>query len=364
MKRKNGRASRVLGVALVCTLGTGVAVGVSKLRDDDGEADSTPLLALETSSKPQDTKADAAKGPLLLVTQAVPATRPALVTTVTPSAAPTTMPVAGAQSRPIMPPPAHAPQRTGNPLVDAEMLVERGDVVAARALLNDAILGGGLGAADAVVAKQRVAKLNESLVFGRRVFKDDGFGGAYTVRSGENMQAIARAHGISWEFLGRLNGISDPRKLRAMQTLKVVRGPFHAVVSKRAFVMDVYLGTPGQAGAMYVTSFNVGLGKDGSTPTGSWVAHNKLKNPEYYSPRGEGIIPADDPRNPLGEFWIGLRGIDGAAVGSESYGIHGTIEPETIGKEESMGCIRLTNEDAGRVFELLVEGKSIVIVRE
>src|SRR5687768_6743215 len=191
VKRKNGRASRVLGVALVCTLGTGVAVGVSKLRDDDN-ADSTPLLALETSSKPQDTKADAAKAPLLLVTQAVPTTRPALITTVTPSAAPTTLPVAAAN--PIAPahvkPPETAPQRTGNPLTDAQTLADRGDVVAARTLLNDAILAGGLSAPDAVLAKQRMARLNESLVFSRRIFKDDGFGGAYTVRSGENMQAI------------------------------------------------------------------------------------------------------------------------------------------------------------------------------
>jgi lipoprotein-anchoring transpeptidase ErfK/SrfK len=116
----------------------------------------------------------------------------------------------------------------------------------------------------------------------------------------------------------------------------------------------------------YVTSFPVGLGKDDSTPLGKWQVEpdRKVKNPEYDSPRGEGVIEADDPKNPLGEFWIGLAGLDGDAVGKESYGIHGTIEPDSIGKQASMGCIRLRNEDVAVVFSALVEGKSTVLVTD
>jgi lipoprotein-anchoring transpeptidase ErfK/SrfK len=115
---------------------------------------------------------------------------------------------------------------------------------------------------------------------------------------------------------------------------------------------------------MYVTTLPVGLGEDGSTPTGVWAVQNRLPNPAYYSPRGEGVIAADDPKNPLGEHWIGLTGTEGAAVGKSSYGIHGTIEPDSIGKQASMGCIRLRNEDVARVYDALVEGKSTVTVRE
>ena len=66
----------------------------------------------------------------------------------------------------------------------------------------------------------------------------------------------------------------------------------------------------------------------------------------------------------MGEFWIGLSGTDGQAVGKTSYGIHGTIDPSSIGKQESMGCIRMKNEDVAQVFEMLVEGKSTVTVRD
>jgi lipoprotein-anchoring transpeptidase ErfK/SrfK len=131
--------------------------------------------------------------------------------------------------------------------------------------------------------------------------------------------------------------------------------------------MEIWLdGEPRAEGSVYVTTYRVGLGRDDSTPTGKWLVEpqRKLKNPTYYSPRGEGVIPADDPKNPLGHYWIGLTGVDGHAIGKESYGVHGTIDPDSIGKQASMGCIRLGNEDITMVFELLVEGKSTVTVQD
>ena len=43
-------------------------------------------------------------------------------------------------------------------------------------------------------------------------------------------------------------------------------------------------------------------------------------------------------------------------------GIHGTIDPNSIGKQESLGCIRMRNEDVAIVFEMLVDSKSTVTV--
>jgi lipoprotein-anchoring transpeptidase ErfK/SrfK len=184
------------------------------------------------------------------------------------------------------------------------------------------------------------------------------------MQPGDRLMKIAASNNITWELLSRINGISDPRKVKALQTLKIVKGPFHAVVTKSKFIMDLYLGSPGGADAVFVMSFPVGLGKHDSTPTGTWKAAGKLKNPTYYGPRGEGIILADDPKNPLGEYWIGLVGLDGSAKGAQSYGIHGTIEPDSIGKEGSMGCIRMYNTDIERVYEMLVEGKSMIMIKD
>jgi lipoprotein-anchoring transpeptidase ErfK/SrfK len=90
---------------------------------------------------------------------------------------------------------------------------------------------------------------------------------------------------------------------------------------------------------------------------------NKLTNPGWTDPTTHRTYSPDDPKNPIGEHWIGLEGLEGEAVGKTGYGVHGTIEPQSIGRNESLGCIRLLNEDVARVYELLTPGRSTVIVR-
>jgi lipoprotein-anchoring transpeptidase ErfK/SrfK len=53
-------------------------------------------------------------------------------------------------------------------------------------------------------------------------------------------------------------------------------------------------------------------------------------------------------------------GVDEASKKFEGYGIHGTIEPQSIGREMSMGCVRLGAEDVALVYELLMPRVSVV----
>jgi len=258
---------------------------------------------------------------------------------------------------------AEPPSFVRDPISEGRRKFEAGELVEARTVLNDALVAGTLGTGEAA-ARELLSRISEQLVFSPRLFKGDPYAIGYTVQSGDRLTKVAFNNAVTWELIARINAISDPTKVRALRTIKIVKGPFHAVVTKSRFTLDVYLGAAGGPGSMFVTSFSVGLGKNDSTPTGLWHAARKLKNPTYYSPRGEGIIAADDPKNPLGEYWIGLSGVDGQAKDKSSYGIHGTIEPDSIGREASMGCIRLRNEDVARVYELMVEEKSTVVVRD
>ena len=89
-----------------------------------------------------------------------------------------------------------------------------------------------------------------------------------------------------------------------------------------------------------------------ATHGGTFTVEDKMANPPYDGP--EGSFAADDPKNPVGERWISLGG---------GYGIHGTIEPDSIGKSESLGCIRLHNTDVEIVYDLLTVGSEVVIQR-
>ena len=59
------------------------------------------------------------------------------------------------------------------------------------------------------------------------------------------------------------------------------------------------------------------------------------------------------PNNLVGVVWIGLD--------RPGIGIHGTNNPETIGRAASHGCIRLANWDAARVKELVSVGNTVII---
>lgn len=272
-------------------------------------------------------------------------------------------------------PPAAPPAPRGTPLsaaassqliADARSKLTAGDFLGARTALNDAFVANRLSAADVEPARKILIEINQTVTFSKKRFKDDPFQTVYQVVNGDRLSRIADHHQVTWEFLCQINGLASAKKLRSEQWIKIPNGPFHCVITKSAYRLDVYLGSAGEPGSLFVGSLPVGLGKDNSTPTGEWMVQqgSKAHPATYYSPRGEGVIAATDPKNPLGGYWMGLVGVSGNASAKESYGIHGTIEPDSIGKQASMGCIRLGRDDIALLYELLVDGKSKVIVRD
>jgi len=228
--------------------------------------------------------------------------------------------------------------------------LSQSDPVAARAHFSEAMRLGANGA-DATFLRAELTRIGNETVFSSSIFENDPFVLRYVVQPGDTLGKIATRHQVSADLLARINGMRDKNVIRLGQSLKIVTGPFHAVVDKKGFALDVYLGNT------FVRHYRVGLGADGSTPTGEWRVSTKLLNPTYYPPRGGQIIAADDPKNPLGEHW------SGQAVGQLRYGIHGTIEHDSIGTNASLGCIRMYNEDAEELYSLLVEKHSAVTIQ-
>ena len=232
-----------------------------------------------------------------------------------------------------------------------------GDRIAARAQLTQALLIG-LPPDKEAQACSQLAQIADDLIFGPKRDHRDPLVASHVIQSGDTLGKIAKQYHVTDNFLAAINGIKDKNRIRAGQNLKVVHGPFHVTISKNRHVMHVYLQKT------FVRQFTVGLGLENGTPTGEWSVTDKLINPPYYSPRGEGIIAADDPDNPLGERWIGLRGVRGEAAGQQRYGIHGTHDSSTIGKNESLGCVRMYNEDVEALYDMLVSKHSRVIIVE
>lgn len=238
----------------------------------------------------------------------------------------------------------------------AREAASRHQTVEARTLYSQALRMGAAGS-EAESVRAELSRLSEESLLGPQVIDGDPLASRYVIQTGDTLEKIATKFKLSPEFLAEMNRIADKNRIRAGQTLKALNGPFRAEVDAAAYALDLYLGD------VFVKRFRVGLGQDDSTPRGEWRVGTKLKNPTYYPPRGGKIVAADDPENPLGERWIALEGVSGEAVGQQRYGIHGTNEPDSIGKSVSLGCVRLNNTDVEQVYNYLVSGHSTVIVK-
>jgi len=94
------------------------------------------------------------------------------------------------------------------------------------------------------------------------------------------------------------------------------------------------------SGSVMIRNYEVGLGGD-RTPEGSFVISDKVVNPNGRD---------------NGEF--GSRGMQ---LSDSNYAIHGTDEPESIGKDESLGCIRMSRKDVEELFALVPMGTRVEI---
>lgn len=173
----------------------------------------------------------------------------------------------------------------------------------------------------------------------------------YEVQFGERLELIAKKYQVPWQYLEKLNRI-DAQRLRAGKKLKVIQGPFNIVVDLSNFEATVH------AHGYFVVRMPVGIGKDGSTPVGTFKVTDKVEDPIYYGP--DGVIKNDDPSNPLGEHWIA---ISDEANTLQGYGLHGTIDPSSIGKSESKGCVRFHDQDISDLYHLLTVGSEVTIRR-
>jgi lipoprotein-anchoring transpeptidase ErfK/SrfK len=246
---------------------------------------------------------------------------------------------------------------SANPRINASLQrYQAGKVNEARQELNR-MLAISRDRAEQAELRQHLRQIADATVFARDQRTGDPLVDTYTIEDGDYLINIGRQYKVPYEVIMLINGITNPTGIRAGQKIKVPRGPFHAKIHTTEFRMDVYLQD------LYLRSFPVGLGADRGTPKGTWVVKERLPNPTYYPPASaeqKRIIPPDDPTNPLGEHWIGLQGTGGDAAGREGYGIHGTIDPGSIGKAVSLGCVRMHNRDVEYLYKLLMPGHSTV----
>lgn len=162
---------------------------------------------------------------------------------------------------------------------------------------------------------------------------------------GDTLGKIAKKYGTTIELIKGNNSLRSDI-IRVGQKLRVWMGKFNVLIDKsqnRLILKD---------GNEVVKSYIISTGENNATPVGKFKITSKLIDPVWFN-RGV-VVPPESPENVLGTRWLGFD--------LPGYGIHGTIEPETIGKQVTAGCIRMLNEDVEELYRILIMGTEVVII--
>lgn len=167
----------------------------------------------------------------------------------------------------------------------------------------------------------------------------------YTVESGDSLDRIARKYGTTVELIQKGNNLKGAL-IRQGDRLRVFSGQWSIRVNKTHNDLVLYLND------RFFKRYAVGTGEFSKTPVGEFKIVDRIAQPTWWHPDGR-TIAYGDPDNLLGTHWL--------ALDIKGYGLHGTWEPDTIGKQASAGCVRLLNEDIEELYTLAPIGTPVVI---
>jgi len=167
----------------------------------------------------------------------------------------------------------------------------------------------------------------------------------YVVQSGDSLEKIAKKFGTTIELIRAGNNIKGSM-IRVGDRLRIFQGKFSVSVSKSDNDLVLYMNDE------FFKRYRVGTGEYNKTPVGDFVINDRIAQPTWWRPDGKSI-PFGDPENLLGTHWL--------SINVKGYGLHGTWEPDTIGKQLSAGCVRMLNEDIEQLYTLLTLGTPVSI---
>jgi len=190
--------------------------------------------------------------------------------------------------------------------------------------------------------QKKVEELNIKLLFSPIVTPKSK---VYEIKPGDNLTKIADEFHTTVELLKKSNNLTDDKILPGRK-MKVWAAPFSIFVDKSQNTLIL------KTDEEIIKTYAVSTGMNNSTPVGNFKITNKLTNPAWF--KTGAVVPAGSPENILGSCWLGFN--------LAGYGIHGTTEPQSLGKQVTQGCIRMSNSDVEELYNIVPVGTEVTIV--
>jgi LysM repeat protein len=261
------------------------------------------------------------------------------------AASPTPVPVQTTPSAPIVAPPAPAPVNVTAELDRAQALVNDNNFYEARTILTTLILVASEGP-EREKTHALLDEANSHLFFSPEPSPDCAI---YKVGKGDSLWTIMQKTHVSVALIKQINRRPSDA-IREGESLKIPQGWFSILVDCEHFRLMVFFN------GQYIKEYPVGIGKSGLTPSGEFEIEQLVVDPQWTDPQGK-VHAARAPDNQLGSRWMGFK----ATATRNGLGIHGTIEPASIGTVCSNGCVRMHNQDAEEVYSMMRKGDKVMI---
>lgn len=276
-----------------------------------------------------------------------PAPPPAAPVTPPPSIPSAPAPIA---NRPPAPPPriAEAPAQAARLIETARNQLAAGNLETGRELARRAMNSEGVVEFDRIW-HQGAAIISEA----NTIFMNSGAPCSdkigYAIQPGDNLTLIANRLRTTVGALQRMNPEmlgGTTARIYPGRTLFALRADWSIRVPKSQHILLLYNGPD------LFKLYHVALGRENRTPVGTFDIVNKVFHPDWTHPSGE-VVPYGDKRNILGTHWLALRPTGATDPTLRGFGIHGTWEPESIGSDASLGCVRMRNEEVAELYDFI-----------
>ncbi len=168
---------------------------------------------------------------------------------------------------------------------------------------------------------------------------------AYRVRAGDRLENVAQRYKVPSGLLAKINGISNPDQLTANQELKVINGPFNAVINTKKNMLTLFLG------GRYAGRFLINCGPEFEGIIGQFVV--KSKNRAHSAHNGFPWI----------ELGYGYTPTAAATQTPQQIGLAGMTAPAQAVTGSVPGRIGVSARDAEDLFDILSQGSKVTIRR-
>jgi LysM repeat protein len=299
--------------------------------------------------------------PVTPAVEATPQTTPPVVTRVAPQATTddrygmmaATEPVAPLPTTEAVTPTAPQPATAATPTFASEWpqiqaALDRQELVAAHEMLSRWYGNPTLTPAEAQQVEATLSQLAGTVVYSTEHRLEP----PYTVHAGDTLQTIAQQYDVPWQLLAKINGIPAANAVQPGQQLKVVHGPFSAIVELDEKQLTLMLD------GRYAGRFPITIPDGATASEGQWVLEQKLVNPTTDT---SGVVSASYTPSAVDHVLV-LR--------SESPTAGGATISITSGKPAPSGptavapaAIRLAPRDVEEVADILSVGSPVMIRR-